>query len=624
MALIPQNCLSILNISYSVGERVGPWWDIPSYSKKWNRQILKDVSFHIESGQLMSILGNSGSGKTTLLDAIAGRLNHEAAFTGQVYVNGRELRQQQFQKCFSYVLQNETLLSYLTIEECLTYIAMLALQKHSCDFIKKKVDAVMAELGLSPVANTVIGSRIFRGISDGERRRVSIAAQLLQDPKVMLLDEPTTGLDCMTASQIVMLLSELAHKGRIVIITIHQPRSELFQIFDKICIMSFGELIFCGGPSDMITFFSDCGYTCPEHSSPFDFYVDLTSVDTQSQERQLETYSRVQTICTAYKHSEVFLRTLAAIEEAKCRVKELPPIPFKCEESPSAFCKLCILLMRTMKNLSRDKTGIIMRISQNLLFGLFVAFFLLRVNNDFLKGAVQDRVGLIYQFVGAVPYTGILNALALFPALRAVGDQESKNGLYEKWQMLFAYIVHFLPFSIISIALFSTFIYWTLGFYPEVTRFGYFFAAILAPHILGELLALTFLGVIQNPHVVSGAAVLINVAGALAGSGLIRSLENMPTPFKMLSYFSFQKYTSEILVVNEFSGLTFTCGHFNVSTGLASPCPFSQGIQFIEINFPGAPSRFTTDFLILYTFVPALITLAILSFKIRDKVIARK
>ncbi|XP_042323952.1 LOW QUALITY PROTEIN: ATP-binding cassette sub-family G member 5 [Sceloporus undulatus] len=624
MALIPNNCLSILNVSYAVRERVGPWWNIPSYNKKWNRQILKDVSFHIKSGQLMGILGNSGSGKTTLLDAIAGRLNHKTNFLGQVYVNGRELRQKQFQKCFSYVLQNETLLSYLTIEECLTYVALLALQKRSSDLIKKKVDAVMAELNLSHVGNSVIGSRIFRGISDGERRRVSIAAQLLQDPKIMLLDEPTTGLDCMTANHIVSLLSELAHKGRIVIITIHQPRSELFQVFDQICIMSFGELVFCGGPSDMIHFFSGCGYTCPEHSSPFDFYVDLTSVDTQTKERELETYSRVQTIASAYKNSEVFRTTLEAIEEAKCSVKELPPIPFKCEDSPSALCKLCILLRRTTKNLSRDKIGIIMRVFQNVFFGLFVAFFLLRLNNDFLKGGVQDRVGLIYQCVAALPYTGILNALSLFPALRAVGDQESKDGLYQKWQMLLAYIVHFLPFSVIGIALYSALIYWTVGLYPEVSRFGYFFAAILAPHILGELLALAFLGVIQNPHMVSGAAVLLNVAGVLAGSGLIRSLEDMLIPIKMLSYFTFQKYASEILVVNEFSGLTFTCGHFNVSAGVLSPCPFSQGIQFIERNFPGAASRFTADFLILYAFLPALIILTIISFKIRDKVIIRQ
>ncbi|KAH0622751.1 hypothetical protein JD844_025351, partial [Phrynosoma platyrhinos] len=353
---------------------------------------------------------------------------------------------------------NETLLSYLTIEECLTYVALLALQKHSCELIKKKVDAVMAELSLSHVANSVIGSRIFRGISDGERRRVSIAAQLLQDP------------------------SEFLHTNTFL---------SLFptKVFDKICIMSFGELVFCGGPSDMITFFSGCGYTCPEHSSPFDFYVDLTSVDTQTKERELETYSRVQIIASTYKNSEVFRATLEAIEEAKCSVKELPPIPFKCEDSPSAFCKLCILL---------------------------------RLNNDFLKGGVQDRVGLIYQCVAALPYTGILNALSLFPALRAVGDQESKDGLYQKWQMMLAYIIHFLPFSVISIALYSVFLYWTVGLYPDVSRFGYFFAAILAPHILGELLTLTFLGVVQNPNIVSGAAILLNVAGVLAGSGLIR------------------------------------------------------------------------------------------------------
>ncbi|XP_028580640.2 ATP-binding cassette sub-family G member 5 [Podarcis muralis] len=624
MTSISHDSLSILNVSYAVREHVGPWWDIRSYRKKWNRQILKDVSFHTESGQIMGILGNSGSGKTTLLDAIAGRLSHKTNFSGQVYVNGQELKPKQFQDCFSYVLQNDTLLSYLTIEESLTYTALLALQEHSSNFIKKKVDAVMAELSLSHVACSVIGNRTLRGISDGERRRVSIAAQLLQDPKVILLDEPTTGLDCMTANQIVLLLSKLAHKGRIVIITIHQPRSELFQVFDKICIMSSGELIFCGDSSDMITFFTNCGYTCPEHSSPFDFYVDLTSVDCRSKERELETYSRVQTICSAYKNSEIFRRTLEAIEEAKCKVKELPPIPFKCKKPPNVFFKLWILLRRTTRNLSRDKIGMLMRLFQNMFFSLFLIFFLLRLSSDALKGAVQDRVGLIYQCVSAPPHSGILNALSLFPALRAVGDQESQDGLYQKWQMLLAYILHFLPFSIISMALFSTVIYWSMGFYPAASSFGYFVAALVVPYIVGELITLTLLGIIQNPNVVSGVAMLLNMGGALAGTGLVRNLEEMPTPINILSYFTFHKYTSEILVVNEFSELKFTCGHFNDSTAAGAPCPFSQGAQVIEMMFPGAASRFTSDFLILYAFVPAAIILAIISFKIRDQIIARK
>ncbi|KAJ7422040.1 ATP-binding cassette sub-family G member 5 [Pitangus sulphuratus] len=586
----PSDSISVQGVSYTIRERVGPWWNFPLYCKKWTRQILKDVSFHIESGQIMGILGNSGSGKTTLLDAISGRLTHKDNFFGEVYVNGRQLKKEQFRDCFSYVPQ---------------------------------VDAVMTELSLSHMADKIIGNRNIVGISGGERRRVSVAAQLLQDPKVMLLDEPTTGLDCLTANQLVLLLSQLAHRDRIVILTIHQPRSELFRLFDKIAIMSFGEMVFCGNPMEMITFFSDCGYSCPEQSNPFDYYVDLTSVDTRSKERELETYSRVQEIVSSYKNSEIFSKVLATIEKTKC-MKDLPPIPLKNKDSPSAFYKICVLLRRTTRNFSRDKIGIIMRLLQNLLFGLFIAFFLLRLKNDLVKGAVQDRVGLVYQCVSAPPYTGMLNAVALFSPLRAISDQESKDGLYKKWQMLLAYIVHFLPFSVISVAIFSVFIYWTTGLYPDASRFGIFFAAVLASHIIGELLTLVILGVVQNPNIVQSGVVLLNSAGVIVGTGLVRTIEEMPTPFKLLSFLTFQKYSSEILIVNEFYGLNFTCGGANSSTANNAACIFSQGIQFIEKNFPGASSRFTIDFLILYAFLPVLAIIAIISFKIRERIIDRQ
>ncbi|XP_009073176.1 PREDICTED: ATP-binding cassette sub-family G member 5 [Acanthisitta chloris] len=619
----PPDSISVQGVSYTIRERVGPWWNFSLYCKKWTRQILKDVSFHIESGQIMGILGNSGSGKTTLLDAISGRLGHKDNFFGEVYVNGHQLKKEQFRDCFSYVPQSDTLLSFLTIQESLTYTALLTLKKCSNNFIKKKVDAVMAELSLTHIADKIIGSRNIVGISGGERRRVSVAAQLLQDPKVMVLDEPTTGLDCLTANQLVLLLSELAHRDRIVILTIHQPRSELFRLFDKIAIMSFGEMVFCGNPKEMITFFSDCGYSCPEQSNPFDFYVDLTSVDTRSKERELETLGRVQEFVSAYRNSDIFSKVLAAIEKTKC-TKELPPIPFKNKDSPSGFYKIWTLFRRATRNFSRDKIGIIMRLLQNLLFGLFIAFFLLRLRNDLVNGAVQDRVGLIYQCVSAPPYTGMLNAVALFPPLRAISDQESKDGLYKKWQMLLAYIVHFLPFSVISVAIFSTFIYWTTGLYPDASRFGIFFAVVLASHIIGELLTLVILGIVQDPNIIQSGVVLLNSAGVIVGTGLVRTIEEMPKPFKLLSFLTFQKYSSEVLIVNEFYGLNFTCGKSNSSSANNAACIFSQGIQFIDKNFPDAVSRFTLDFLILYAFLPVLAIIAILSFKIRERIIDRQ
>ncbi|XP_012509326.1 PREDICTED: ATP-binding cassette sub-family G member 5 [Propithecus coquereli] len=570
----------------------------------------------------MCILGSSGSGKTTLLDAMSGRLRRTGTFLGEVYVNGQELRREQFQDCFSYVQQSDTLLSNLTVRETLHYTALLAIRQGSPGFFQKKVEAVMAELSLSHVADRLIGNYNLGGISSGERRRVSIAAQLLQDPKVMLFDEPTTGLDCMATNQIVVLLAELARRNRIVVLTIHQPRSELFQLFDKIAILSFGELVFCGTPVEMLDFFSDCGYPCPEHSNPFDFFMDLTSVDTQSKEREIETYKRVQMIESAYKKSAICHKTLETIERTK-HLKTLPMIPFKTKDAPGVLSKLGVLLRRVMRNLLRNKLAVMMRLLQNLAMGLFLILCVLRVQNDVLKGAIQDRVGLLYQFVGATPYTGMLNAVNLFPVLRAVSDQESQDGLYQKWQMLLAYVLHTIPFSVVSILLFSSVSYWALNLYPEAARFGYFSAALLVPHLIGEFLTLVLLGVVQNTNIVNSVVALLCIAGMFIGSGLVRNIQEMPIPFKIISYITFQKYCSEILVVNEFYGQHFTCGSSNVSVTTNPMCGFTEGVQFIEQTCPGATSRFTTNFLALYTFIPILVILGIVVFKIRDHFISR-
>ncbi|XP_072292561.1 ATP-binding cassette sub-family G member 5 [Eucyclogobius newberryi] len=609
-------CLSVNKISYTVSERVGPWWDLPSYKKRWTRQILNDVSFHVASGQIMGILGNSGSGKTTLLDAISGRIGNSGVLLGEVFINGRKLKREEYQDCFSYVLQSDNLLSYLTVEETLTYTAQLALRKHSAEAIKKKVSAVMAELSLTHVAHSVIGGRVFPGISGGERRRVSIASQLLQDPKVVLLDEPTTGLDSMTANQIVMLLAELASRDRIVIVTIHQPRSELFRVFSRIAVMSRGELVFCGQPEEMVDFFSQCGYECPEYCNPFDIYVDLTSVDTRSSEREAATLNRMHEITSSYQRSGIYTGMLAKIEQSLQQLDKAT-IPFKSKESPSGAAKLEVLLRRTARNLSRDRMGVLMRLSQNLIYGLFVAFFVMRLDADVSKGAIQDRIGIIYQSIGASPYTGMLNAVALFPALRAIGDQESQDGLYSKWQMFLAYVFHILPFSILSVCIFTSFLYWTIGMNPDTLRFLSYTAVVLVPHIIGELLTVVLLGVVQDPNMVNTGVALLNIAGILLGSGFLRGTQQMPQIFQWLSYLTFQKYSCELLIVTEFYGLDFTC---NASQPLPGACAITKGDQLIEQGYPGALSRFTLDFILLYAFLPALLLLGMISFKIRDKI----
>ncbi|KAJ3610653.1 hypothetical protein NHX12_022745 [Muraenolepis orangiensis] len=574
----PSCSLGVSNVSYTVSERAGPWWDVPSFRKRRTRLILNEVSLHVNSGEILGILGNSGSGKTTLLDAIAGRIGRSGTLSGDVFINGRRIKPEQSQDCFSYVLQSDNLLSYLTVEETLTYTAQLALRRHSAEAIKKKVSAVMAELSLTHVGHSVIGGRIFPGISGGERRRVSIASQLLQDPKVILLDEPTTGLDSMTANQIVVLLTELAKRDRIVIVTIHQPRSELFRVFSRIAIMSCGELVFCGQPGEMVDFFSQCGYECPEYCNPFDIYVDFTSVDTRTSEREAATFSRMHDITSSYRASDIYQSMLTKMELSLHSSNKVA-IPFKSKESPSGLVKLGVLFRRTMRNLSRDRMGVLMRLSQNLIYGLFIVFFVVRLDDDVAKGAVQDRIGIIYQAVGASPYTGMLNAVALFTALRAIGDQESQDGL-------------------------------TVGMHPDSLRFLCFSAVVLVPHII----------VVHNPNMVNSGVALLNIAGILVGSGFLRSTQQMPEVFQWLSYLTFQKYSCELLIVTEFHGLNFTCSSSSIIPGA---CVLAQGSEIIDQGYPGAQSRYVLDFLLLYSFLPALLLLGVASFKIRERLVAR-
>uniref|UniRef100_A0A8C4IB66 ATP-binding cassette, sub-family G (WHITE), member 5 n=1 Tax=Dicentrarchus labrax TaxID=13489 RepID=A0A8C4IB66_DICLA len=469
----------------------------------------------------------SSSGKTTLLDAISGRIGNCGTLLGEIFINGRKMKREEYQDCFSYVLQSDNLLSYLTVEETLTYTAQLALRKHSAEAIKKKVSAVMAELSLTHVAHSVIGGRVFPGISGGERRRVSIASQLLQDP------------------------------------------------------------------------------------------LDFTSVDTRSSEREAATFNRMHEITSSYQRSAIYQNMLGKMEQS-LQWADKPAIPFKSKESPNGAAKLEVLLRRTARNLSRDRMGVLMRLSQNLIYGLFVAFFVMRLDNDVSKGAVQDRIGIIYQSIGASPYTGMLNAVALFPALRAIGDQESQDGLYSKWQMFLAYIFHTLPFSILSVFIFTSFLYWTVGMNPDSLRFLCFTAVVLVPHIIGELLTVVLLGVVQDPNMVNTGVALLNIAGILVGSGFLRSTQQMPEVFKWLSYLTFQKYSCELLIVTEFQGLNFTC---NVSKPLPGACLVTQGNQIIDEGYPGALSRYTLDFVLLYSFLPALLLLGMISFKIRDKLV---
>ena len=183
------------------------------------------------------------------------------------------------------------------------------------------MEEVINGLGLAHIAKTKIGDNLHRGISGGERKRVSIGVELVSDPRLIFLDEPTSGLDAFTAHYIVESIKRLAEdEFRTILMTIHQPRANILQLFDKILLLSQGKTVFFGNLDDALAHFEKCGYECPRHDNPADFFLDTISIDNRSPEAREESQARVDGLIAAWESHHPTRGT--NFEEGKRRVKQ--------------------------------------------------------------------------------------------------------------------------------------------------------------------------------------------------------------------------------------------------------------------------------------------------------------
>ncbi|KAJ3217449.1 hypothetical protein HDU67_007919 [Dinochytrium kinnereticum] len=253
-------------------------WGGKETAKSKGVAILKDVSLTVPAGQLLAILGGSGSGKTTLLNALAGRTDR-SKIAGQITYNG--------QPPDSYISGGYVAYVQQQVRETLRYAARLRLPRTMSKAEKYSlVEAAISELGLRDCANTIIGDEWRKGVSGGERRRVTVAVQLLMNPSVILMDEPTTGLDAWTSHNLVRTLLHLCRKGRTIIMSIHQPRSTTFSLFHSIALLAKGDVIFSGPSVNLEPYFASIGLGINKSVNPAEFLIDLTSVDTRDKDSE--------------------------------------------------------------------------------------------------------------------------------------------------------------------------------------------------------------------------------------------------------------------------------------------------------------------------------------------------
>ena len=227
---------------------------------------MHNLNFTLHSGELLAIMGGSGTGKTTLLSILNGSLIPQE---GHITINGHDISEQKAKDLIGFVPQDDLLIEELTVYQNLYYTAKLCFASLSEEEIDRRVLKILKDLGLDATKDLKVGSAINKYISGGQRKRLNIALELIREPAVLFLDEPTSGLSSADTEKVINLLKEQTYKGKLVVVNIHQPSSDVYKLFDRLWLLDKGGYpVYDGNPIDAITYFkSAANYADAETSA---------------------------------------------------------------------------------------------------------------------------------------------------------------------------------------------------------------------------------------------------------------------------------------------------------------------------------------------------------------------
>uniref|UniRef100_A0A673X8J3 ATP-binding cassette, sub-family G (WHITE), member 4b n=1 Tax=Salmo trutta TaxID=8032 RepID=A0A673X8J3_SALTR len=346
--------LEFTELSYTIRE--GRCWRKRSF-----KALLKCLSGRFCSRELIGIMGPSGAGKSTLMNILAGY--RETGMKGKILVNGKPRDLRTFRKMSCYIMQDDMLLLHLTVREAMMVSANLKLSE-TMEVKKELVNEILTALGLQECAYTRTSS-----LSGGQCKRLAIALELVNNPPVMFFDEPTSGLDSASCYQVVSLMKSLALGGRTIICTIHQPSAKLFEMFDKLYILSQGQCIYKGTVPYLIPYLKNLGLHCPTYHNPADF----SEFNGTSEQRAIESHSFATSTLTQF--CILFNRTLITIcrDQVLCPVMYCSIVYWMTDQPPEATRFLLFLALSICTALVAQSLGLLVgAASTNLQVATFV------------------------------------------------------------------------------------------------------------------------------------------------------------------------------------------------------------------------------------------------------------
>lgn len=491
---------------------------------------------------------------------------------GEMTFNGSVPSDSVIRSVCSYVCQDDdALLPSLTVRETLRFSAGLRLPAFMTTAEKnRRAEDVLLKLGLKDCADNLVGSEIVKGISGGEKRRVSIAVQILTDPRVLLLDEPTSGLDAFTASSIMEVLQGLAQEGRTLILTIHQSRSDIFQKFGSVLLLARGGApVYAGNASGLLTHFEKLGHSCPTTTNPADFALDLITIDLQHSAREEATREKVRQLINAWSDrdhsSPVVPATISTPAELGSLVRK-----------PTSFYKAYPLLVhRGFINFRRQPPLLVARIMQVTGLAIILTLFFAPLKNNY--AGVQTRLGYIQEFC-AFYFVGMLQNVAVYPNEKDVFYRENDDSTYGVEVFMAQYCTLEIPFEIITSFLFAILTDLAGGLPYTAGMFFCCFFSCFCIVSCGESMGIMFNTLFAHTgFAVNFVSVFLSVAQMMSG---IMSID-MPAFLRGVNYLSPLRYAVRSLAPFSLRGIVFTCSEAQRLPD--GQCPITTGEQVLDL-----------------------------------------
>ena len=520
---------------------------------------------------------------TQFLDILACNPTPGGKIEGQVFVNGTLRRPTSFRKATCYVMQRDVLLSSATVREAIQTSALLKLPMTMTRKEKEaRVDRVLEELGLIDCQHTLIGDELLgmKGVSGGQRRRVSIGIELVKEPRAIFLDEPTSGLDSEMAAAIMDTLHSLAAKDRTIALTIHQPNSLLTSQFDDFMLLAQGEMVYFGEWAGAVPFFASAGLHCPQYTNPTDFFMhavqDPANLETLLEQQRRRGEGGSGGVSNGKQDEEssgrgggdastttplaVLPPSMSMSDTATTNRKEggvSGGIVTSLDSTPQvpAWYQTYVLVERNWRNYIRHPLMAYAETAQYLFMGLFVGLMYLQLNNSIETG-VQDRLASIWFGMAVLSFTPSYTAVTVWDKDRILLRREAGQAMYNVSAWVAARSIVVIPLQCLQTLVFGVPAFFMVGYAITASNFFTYLCAYALFQITSESIGVLCAACTKTSTSAILALTFILLL-LLSFSGFLVS--DVPVYFSWISKISYLSYALDAATISEFDHVNFVC-----------------------------------------------------------------